>query len=278
MNDPYRFVDELRAEGLNVRLYEGWAARGGPWSAARPVGTMLHHTAAPVPYPLSDLAGRDSGRVKCNANVKQDGTVWLVAYWACNYSSGKGSSVILEELAQGITPDENARARNLVDDIGGNPYFFNIETDHRGDGSPMPLEVELVIAKLATVAGKHYGYTPARIISHAEWTARKIDPYWNGTPRAAIEHVRQLVERGGTMLGPNGEPNWEYVAAWAQGAWSWAWNKGENPLLSDDDPTTPADESSQPRDTVTKQELMAHLQRFEARLIESISELVDKKP
>lgn len=272
MFDPYRLVDELRSEGLHVRLFAHWAGIGGSWRLTRPAGVMVHHTAAPVPYPLRDLAGIDTGRIKCNMNVKQDGTIWLIAYGACNYSSGPGSSVVLDELLDGTVPTANARERALPDDIGGNSYFWNIEVDHRGDGSPIPQIVETATAAACTVVARHFGFDVDAVISHAEWTARKVDPFWNGHPRAAIEKLRVLIEKGEQMRGPNGEPHWEYVSSWARGAWSWAWEQPR--LLSDDDPATPHDESSNPQDTVTKEQLMAHLERFERRLEDRLEQLL----
>ena len=39
----------------------------------------------------------------------------------------------------------------------------------------------------------HYGLAPGNVISHAEWTARKRDPFWNGD-RRCIEQIRAQLE------------------------------------------------------------------------------------
>lgn len=181
---------ELEAAGLNVKTVTGWGSRGGTWKLGKPVACMIHHTAPPVPYPVSALYG---DLLKANINTKPDGTVWLIAQGACNYSSGAGSSVVLSEARLGQPPTENARERGLVDDMGGNAYFFNFENDHAGNGSPIP-EVQHDAIVLATrVVLDHYDLGPKNVVSHAEWTTRKRDPYWNGSFRA-IEAIREQLE------------------------------------------------------------------------------------
>lgn len=186
-------ADELRAAGLTVKEYSGWSTRGGSWAqGGAPVGLMEHHTANPVPYPVDQLAGSDQGRIKCNINTKPDGTIWLIAYEACNYSSGSGVGKVLSEVKAGTPPSENAVDRGWDsgdDDTNGNPYFFNFENDHAGDGGPMPDVQFQAIIVASQVVAKHFGLSEKNTISHAEWTARKTDPYFNGS-RRVIEDIR----------------------------------------------------------------------------------------
>ncbi len=82
--------------GLNVLLSRSdWATNGGSWAVGgKPEGIIEHHTAPPPyssPYPLNKLDGRSDGRIKCNINTKQDGSVYLMAYESCNYSAGSGA-------------------------------------------------------------------------------------------------------------------------------------------------------------------------------------------
>jgi hypothetical protein len=179
--------------GLNVRQYSGWEHRGGEWARAKPVGVMQHHTAAPVPYPVARLAG---SLIKCNINTKPNGEVWLVAYHACNYSSGTGLSDVLAEVIDGEPPSANAKNRGYDakdDDTNGNPYFWNFENDHYGDGRPMPDVQHRAIVVATRVVCDYWGLGAGNVISHAEWTARKSDPYWNGD-RRAIETIREQLE------------------------------------------------------------------------------------
>lgn len=189
-------ADELKAAWPKTRTVTGWGTRGRAWADGQPVAVMQHHTALPVPFPVDRLYGR---LLKANMNTKPDGTIWLIAQGACNYSSGSGSSVVLGEVSDGSPPSENASERGLADDMDGNPWFWNFENDHPGDGSPIP-DIQLEAIAVGTqVVLVHYGLTPAHMCSHAEWTRRKRDPYWNGSLRA-IETVRDNVEAAMTFL------------------------------------------------------------------------------
>lgn len=187
-------LTDLRDAGLTVVEHPGWETRGRAWPVGSPVGVMLHHTAAPVPYPVTNLAGDFDGRVKCNLNVKPDGTVVVIAGRACNYSSGPGSNVVLAETKKAVAPRANARERGLVDNTDGNPFYFNFEVDHLGDGSAVPAVQYAALVTACRVVLDTYNRVPDQIVSHAEWTARKIDPYWNGSRRTAAVIRTELNE------------------------------------------------------------------------------------
>jgi hypothetical protein len=151
---------------------------------------MQHHTAPPVPFPVDRLYPPGAGydiingqrvyRIKANWNVKPDGTVHVIAAGACNYSSGPGSSVVLGETMRSIAPSGLAVTRMLRDDTSGNSWYLNNETDHVGNGGPIPAaQLDAVVRCWAAICVR-LDWTPARIVAHAEWTARKIDPRWNG--------------------------------------------------------------------------------------------------
>jgi hypothetical protein len=240
--------DELRAVGVTVKEYGGWTSTGGQWADGRPVGLMVHHTAPPVPFPVDSLAGHDQGRIKCNANVKPDGVVWLIADGACNYSSGSGSGKVLKEVRAGTPPSKNAKDRGLEDDTNGNPWFYNFEVDHEGDGGPIPEEQYVAVVTSLIVVGRHWNLTQGNTVSHAEWTARKSDPYWNNN-RRCIEQIRADMGKGYDMQGPNGEPNWDEVSDWARNSWTKAFQAG---LLTED---------SHPGDELTVEQSMVYLAR-----------------
>jgi hypothetical protein len=183
-------LDDLLAAGLSVETLPDWETRGGSWATGSPVGVMEHHTAPPVPFPVDKLVG---SQLKANINTKPDGTVWILAYRACNYSSGTGSGVVLDETQRGTPPPANAADRGLDDDTNGNPWYFNFENDHPGDGSPIPAVQLDAIAVATRVVLDHFGLADGSVVSHAEWTARKSDPYWNGD-RRCIEEIRRRVE------------------------------------------------------------------------------------
>lgn len=67
----------------------------------------------------------------------------------------------------------------------------------------------------------------SKVISHAEWTARKNDPNWNGTNRA-IEAIREKVEN---MADHKHEPMPdELPRGWADDTWdTWVEETGTDP-------------------------------------------------
>ncbi len=249
----------LKAAGLHVVEEPGWKTRGNRWNVdGKPEGVMQHHTAPPNPYPINKLYGPPFYRTKCNQATHEDGTLYLVAYGACNYSSGYGSLKVLKEnVRKSIAPTNNAKVIGIK---SGNRHFWNCENSHPGDGSELP-DVQLqTIVVSNIVVNNHFELNHEQTISHAEWTRRKIDPRWNGSNRTAIEQIRDLVGEGADVgLGPNGEPNWDEVSSWAKNSWTWAWMEG---LLSRDKPETPQDESSHPQAVINKEQLMVHLKRF----------------
>ena len=186
-------LDDLDTAGLNVQPYGNWTQRGGPWAGSdgKPDGIMHHHTAAPVPFPTHRLVGT---RLKANIQTNPDGKVWLLAYGACNYSSGPGNFGVLRDVRLGRVPTANARDLNLTDNINGNPHYFNFENDHLGQGQPLPRVQFDAIVTATQVVADHFGLDAAnQTISHAEHTKRKTDPYWNND-RRAIEAIRAALE------------------------------------------------------------------------------------
>lgn len=186
MSARVALFDELVSAGLKVDPLDGWETRGGKWSHKRPIGIMDHHTAPPVPFPPARLIGT---QLKANMSTDPDGTIHLLAYGACNYSSGMGSRVVYAELLDGIVPWENARERGLVDDFNGNPVYWNYENSHAGDGGPLPSAQREAIILSHVVVLDHFGLDVdvPPVIGHCEHTRRKIDPYWDGSRRAIVE-------------------------------------------------------------------------------------------
>lgn len=216
----------MEQAGLTVRTLSGWETRGGSWRLRdpfrtriltnQPVGVMHHHTAPPVPYPIGALVG---SKLKANMNIKPDGTVWLLAYRACNYSSGMGSSVVLNEVLKGVIPSGLARDRGLRDNVNGNPYYWNSENDHWGNGSSIP-QIQLDAIVVATQVVQHHFTLPiTAAISHGEHTARKIDPRWNGKDaHETLNEIRSLL-----MEGPMPK---EPLRDWARDSFQWAIDNG----------------------------------------------------
>lgn len=191
-----KLLADLKAAGLNVVEEPGWRTRGYRWRVdGEPEGIMIHHTAPPNPYPIKALYR--GWKIKCNMATHEDGVLYLVAYKACNYSSGPGSKVVLtDNVRPSIAPTANAKERGLRDTIGwgGNKHYWNYENSHPGDGSSIPqVQLDTIIAS-AQVVCEHFGLNSEQVISHAEHSRRKIDPRWNGDNRTAIEQIREGVD------------------------------------------------------------------------------------
>lgn len=187
-------LSDLRNSGLKVVEEPGWQTRGKNWRVGgKPEGVMQHHTAPPNPYPIKKLYGL---RIKANMATHEDGTLYLIAYKACNYSSGPGSKKVLtENVRPSIPPPANARTRGLTDTPlwGGNKHYWNYENSHPGDGSAIP-QVQLdTIIESNLIVNEHFDLDWEQTISHAEHSRRKIDPRWNGDNRTAIEQIREGV-------------------------------------------------------------------------------------
>ncbi len=183
----------LLKAGLHIVEEPGWRKRGNLWNInAKPEGVMHHHTAPPNPYPIGKLYGPPFYRIKCNMATHENGTLYLVAYKSCNYSSGYGMrSVLTDNVRPSIAPTHNARQRGLK---SGNRHFWNYENSHPGDGSPIPqVQLDTIIESTQIVLDQ-FELDPDQVISHAEWTSRMIDPRWNGSNRTAIEQIREAVE------------------------------------------------------------------------------------
>ncbi len=170
-------ADGFRSAGLRVVEEPDWLSRGGQWLRGRPIGAIQHHTARPVPYNVRALYRPE--RIKCNFNVKPDGTVHVIAAGTCDYSTGPGSKTVRDETARGVAPSGTAKARGLPDDAGGNAWYINNETDHLGHGEPIPAVQYDAVLKCWLVIFDQMGWAAERLIAHGEWTARKVDPRWN---------------------------------------------------------------------------------------------------
>ncbi len=202
-----RLLTDLRAMGLRVVEEPGWKTRGNNWAVdGEPEGVMQHHTAPPNPFPIKKLYGPPLFRVKANVATHEDGVLFLIAYKACNFSSGRGMSVILRDnIRKSIAPTRNATKRGLK---GGNRHFWNFENSHPGDGSVIP-QIQLDTIIVATqVVTDHFGMDPEQVISHAEWTSRKIDPNWNGNNRIAIKQIRSGVAGTPPVVQPPPSTDW----------------------------------------------------------------------
>jgi hypothetical protein len=207
-------ADWFREVGLTVVEEPGWEDRGRDWFDL--VGMMQHHTACCSPYPVHKLYPTRAGQWRIRANFSiQPGPsasapakVHIIAAGRCNYSSGQGRKEVITDLRNDIPPSSSARG--FPDTIGGNKHFINDELAHPGDGSPLPAPMKHAVDMTWLALCRNVPVLNAnRLIGHAEFTGRKIDPYWNGTrahPLMNNMRSRLAVNLGGDTLPPPPDP------------------------------------------------------------------------
>ena len=186
---PSRVVEVLERRGVRVVIETGAWERGSNFAQGI-YGGMIHHWGSAAAatgavhaghcYSRSQGGLRTDERINCNWFSDRDGTLHLIAAGASNYSSCYGSQIVLEEVRTDTWPGGTARERGLKDSGCGNRYFWNMEAEHPGDGSPMPIIQETAIVELMAAMAEVLEQSIMQEIGHLEWTPRKIDPRWNG--------------------------------------------------------------------------------------------------
>ncbi len=187
---PREIIAAIRELGATVLVEDGAWERGKDFPTGI-VGGMVHHWGSEAArrgdvkpghsYPRSQGGLRSDERIVDNFFIDQDGTISLIAAGASTYSSCYGSKQVLKEVRSDMWPGGTARERGLfANSICGNRYFWNVEVEHPGDGSPMPDIQEVAIAVLVAAMSEVLGQSIEQTIGHSEWTTRKIDPRWEG--------------------------------------------------------------------------------------------------
>ncbi len=186
---PETVIGLLEARGVTVIVEDGAWGRGADFPSGI-VGGMIHHWGSEAArrgdveaghsYPKSDGGLRTDERIVDNWFADRDGTMHLVAAGAANYSSCYGSRQVLDEVRGDRWPGGTAWQRGLKDSVCGNRYFWNMEAEHPGDGSPMPDIQELAVAATVAAMCEALDQNVEQVVGHSEWTSRKIDPRWEG--------------------------------------------------------------------------------------------------
>lgn len=161
----------LRSVGLTVNESAGWRTRSaqGPFD---PVGVVMHHTVGVGPGALADIVAN----IKANFFVDRSGVITIVAGGRANHA-GRGAQRVLDDVNRGVAPTGTAAQRGLKDALVGNGHFYGFENENKGDGiQPWPDVQVQTMARAAAALCRRHGWTANRVISHAEWTSRKIDP------------------------------------------------------------------------------------------------------
>ena len=162
------------ASGATVTETADWQTRAstGQNGCFTPVGVMIHHTVSLGQAALDDIRTN----IKANFYIDKAGTVHVITGGRANHA-GLGAQTVLDDTNRGIVPSGTAGARGLPDGPMGNGHFYGLENENRGDGrDPWPAVQLLAMARVSAALCQRHGWSVNRVISHAEWTSRKIDP------------------------------------------------------------------------------------------------------
>lgn len=204
----------LRAAGVPVIEYPGWATRGRPRSVGRfqPRGVMWHHDASPVgPSPYVAKFCAEIGRPAEGIPAP------LSQLWVCDGCNAHTVGT-WHVLAAGRANHAGTGSWGAVGTDQGNSVLIGVETDHTtGEAWPPALYASLVAGTAALM--KHMRSDPAKLlVGHKEYAPhRKNDPDpmnmdtgradvaagMLGQPPAPVQHkyVRYLVQQGDTLIG-----------------------------------------------------------------------------
>lgn len=144
----------------------------------QPEGVLVHHTASSGYQGTLDIVrnGRpDLAGPLCNIFIAR-GKAHLISAGKANHA-GVGAAEALNRLRHNDTPNGTARSEGYQDAVGGNALLVGFEVLSPGDGTVLPLVDWNVTCHAAAAILKHLGQPhSARVIGHAEWTRRKVDP------------------------------------------------------------------------------------------------------
>jgi len=206
----------LEGMGFNVEVAEDWEYGQGdylwtnPHTGAgsydgQPWGYMVHHSASSSATPPPHDTSKASAWIGLwrDGKLYQEGggvpTIYLASAGPARTSSGYG----YRPAAWDYTFEQRrapARAEGSDGDTALNRYSFNVETVHRGDGSPIDEGVLACVVGLGVALEQMCGLKEMTL-GHRSWSQRKIDPYWNND----VDCIIPVQER--VALGGNVDPN-----------------------------------------------------------------------
>jgi hypothetical protein len=174
--------------GLTVEDRRVQPVRGG----FEPVGVILHHTVSSPPTDLPSLnvcrVGRpDLAGPLCQLLIGRTGRIVVITDGRANHA-GKGDGTVLTRMRADISP----RPRPGPDTIGsnGNHFLYGIEAENNGTGEPWSPELLDSFWRTAAALCDSFRWDPRyRVIGHAEWSRRKIDPRFE-TPVMSMNDAR----------------------------------------------------------------------------------------
>ena len=196
-------ADALRAEGCDVREYEGWKDRGRPASTGdfEPYGVLQHHTGTktsktnPCPTLSTCVHGRsDLPGPLCQVLIGYDGVCHVIAAGRANHGG--------ECNGNGPTYSGDANAQ-----------LIGFELDYSGSQPVSPEQGDAAVRAAAAVL-RHFGRDETYCRGHKETSSTgKWDPGRNGSgdPAYRMDEVRGYI-RDRLAGGGEDDPMPEYVS------------------------------------------------------------------
>ena len=149
---------------------------GRPYSFAGDGGIMIHHTASEnsalktIRYGYSGLPGPLS---QFFVEMIPEPKIYVVSSGYCNHA-GKGSSRVYDRCLADEPVGEPG-----PDDMTGNRHFYGVEIEGNSADDFLDERYQLTV-DLTVAMCKHFKWDPlTRVVSHKEWTKRKVDPYFD---------------------------------------------------------------------------------------------------
>lgn len=193
------FAAIFKAEGVPYVEVGNWRTRVRP-GTFKPEGVIVHHTASTnyASTLRTVVEGRpDLNGPLCNIYIAR-GKAHIISAGRANHA-GAGSSKALARMRKNLAPGGTAKKLGYTDDFtGGNGIFVGFEVLSPGNGTELPPADWRVLTHAIAAVLEHIKHPHRnRAIGHAEWTARKIDPRWNGTGHDAHYCMNLIRERVG---------------------------------------------------------------------------------
>ncbi len=158
-------ADVLRGAGLEVKEVDGWKQRqrgGAGYSAARPLGIIIHHTASPASWDgkrdVDYMTFQCENKPLANLYLDRRGRWWVLAAGATN------------------TNDKGGPWRNIPEN-GANSRVLGIEAGNDGVGEVWPEVMQESYVRGVVALAEAYRIRTEDVLSHHEWAPRrKMDP------------------------------------------------------------------------------------------------------
>jgi subtilisin family serine protease/peptidoglycan hydrolase-like protein with peptidoglycan-binding domain len=171
---PNDLAGLMRSAGLTVNEVANWRTNGRP-GGFHPIGIMLHHTAGNNDLHVVVNGRPDLNGPLANFYVGRNAEIHVVSGGRANHAGG-GAQRVLDEVRGGVAPPDTAAHRGLSDGPVGNGFFYGFENENLGNGQAWPAAQLDSIARACAALCQLHCWSENRVISHAEWTARKPDP------------------------------------------------------------------------------------------------------